>query len=72
MPGHIGNLFVKRMRQVTKGHLYYLLGVLLCNVKAKGPVSFMKRLQRSPTRYLIPSDGCVSFCEKFVVRGREF
>ena len=45
---------------------------LLCNVKAEGKVSFVKLLQRSPTRYLIPLDGCVSFCVKFVVRGREF
>ena len=28
MLGNIGDLFVKCMRQVTKGHLYYLLGVL--------------------------------------------
>ena len=27
MVGKIGNLFVKFMRQVTKGHLYHLLGV---------------------------------------------
>ena len=27
MLGNIGNLFVKCMRQVTKGHLYHLLGV---------------------------------------------
>ena len=26
-PGKIGDLFVKYMRQVTKGHLYHLLGV---------------------------------------------
>ena len=28
MLGNIGNLFVKCMRQVTKGHLYHLYGVL--------------------------------------------
>ena len=27
MLGNIGNLFVKLMRQVTKGHLHHLLGV---------------------------------------------
>ena len=27
MLGNIGDLFVKCMRQVTKGHLYHLLGV---------------------------------------------
>ena len=27
MLGNIGELFVKQMRQVTKGHLYHLLGV---------------------------------------------
>ena len=27
MLGNIGNLFVKFMQQVTKGHLYHLLGV---------------------------------------------
>ena len=45
---------------------------LLCNVKAEGRVCFVKRLQRSPTGKLIPLDGSVIFCEKFVVRGREF
>ena len=28
MMENIGNLFVKSMRQVTKGHLYHLFGVL--------------------------------------------
>ena len=28
MLGNIGDLFVKCMRQVTKGHLYHLFGVL--------------------------------------------
>ena len=28
MLGNIGDLFVNCMRQVTKGHLYHLLGVL--------------------------------------------
>ena len=32
----------------------------------------MKRLQRSPVGLLIPLDGSVTFCEKFVVRRREF
>ena len=27
MLGNIGDLFVKRMQKVIKGHLYYLLGV---------------------------------------------
>ena len=27
MLGNIGDLFVKCMRQVTKGHLYHLLGI---------------------------------------------
>ena len=27
MPGNIDNLFLKRMQQVTKGHLYHLFGV---------------------------------------------
>ena len=45
---------------------------LLCNVKAEGPVSFVKRRQRSQTGQLIPLDGSVTLCEKFVVRGREF
>ena len=45
---------------------------LLCNVYAEGQLSFVKCLQRPPTRYLIPLDGCVNFGEKFVVRGREF
>ena len=40
---------------------------LLCNVYSQGPDSFVKRHQRSPTGYLIPSDGSVTFCEKFVV-----
>ena len=47
-------------------HLYHLL---LCNVKADGPVSFVERPQ---TWYLIPSDASVNFCERFVARGREF
>ena len=42
---------------------------LLCNVWAQGTVSFVKRLQRLPTGLLIPLD---VFCEKCVVRGREF
>ena len=45
---------------------------LLCNVQAEGPVSFVKRWQRSLTGKLIPLDGSITFCEKFVVRGREF
>ena len=44
---------------------------LLCNVWAQGPVSFVKRRQRS-LGTLIPLDGSVTFCEKFVVRGRTF
>ena len=32
MLGNIGDLFVKCMRQVTEGHLYYLLGVADYNV----------------------------------------
>ena len=28
MPGNIGDLFVKHMQQVAKGHLYHLLGLL--------------------------------------------
>ena len=32
MLGNIGDLFVKCMRQVTKGHLYHLLGLLDCYV----------------------------------------
>ena len=42
------------------------------NVKADSPVSFVECLQRSSTWYLIPLYGSVNFCEKFVVRGREF
>ena len=45
---------------------------LLCNVWAQGPVSFVKPQQRSPTGLLIPLVGSVTFCEKFVFRGREF
>ena len=56
MLGNIGDLIVKGMRQVTKGHLYHLLGVL--------DYYLMYRL--------IPLDGSVTFCEKFVVRGRNF
>ena len=33
MLGNIGNLFVKCMRQVTKGHLYHLLGVSVITMK---------------------------------------
>ena len=32
MVGNFGNLFVKYMQQVTKGHLYHLLGVSDYNV----------------------------------------
>ena len=46
--------------------------ITICNVEAEGKVRFVKRLQRSPTGQLILLDGCVSFCEKFVVREREF
>ena len=45
---------------------------VLSVVQAEDPVSFVKRRQRSPTGQLIPLDGSVTFCEKFVVRGREF
>ena len=45
---------------------------LLCNVKAEGSVSFVKCLKRSSTGLLIPLDGSITFCEKFVVKGREF
>ena len=34
-------------------------------------MSWVKRQQRSLTGLLIPLDGSVSFCEKFVDRGRE-
>ena len=47
---------------------------LLYNVQAegKGPFNFVKRLQMSLTGKLISLGGCGSFCEKCVVRGREF
>ena len=45
---------------------------LLCNVKAQGPVSFVKPRQRLPTGLMIPLDSSVRFCEKFVVRRKEF
>ena len=51
MLGNIGDLFVKCMRQVTKGHFYNLLGVsdyyVMYRQKAKS--CFVKCLQRSPT-----------------------
>ena len=74
MLGNIGDLFVKCMRQVTKGHLYHLLGVSDYYVmyRHRAQSVFLKRWQRSPTGQLIPLDGFVTFCEKFVVRGREF
>ena len=80
MLGNIGDLFMKCMGQGTKSYLYHLLGIqitmyvigLLCNVQAQGQVSFVKRHQRSPTGELIPLDSCVTFCEMFVVNGREF
>ena len=71
MLGNIGDLFVKCMRQVTKSHLYHLLGEL-CNALAQGPVSFVKILERSPTGLLIPLDDSVTFCETFMLREREF
>ena len=41
MLGNIGDLFVKCMRQVTKGHLYHLLGAM----GLLWAVSFVKYLQ---------------------------
>ena len=41
MLGNIGNLFVKCMRQVTKGHLYHLLGVLDYYVMYRQRVFFL-------------------------------
>ena len=61
MLGNIGDLFVKCMRQVSKGHLYHLLGISDCYV-----------MYRQRAKSLIPLDGSVTFYEKFVVRGREF
>ena len=42
MLGNIGDLFVKCMQQVTKGHLYYLLRVLDYYVMyiGRGPSKF--------------------------------
>ena len=68
MLGNIGDLFVKCMRQVTKGHLYHLLGVSDYYVMYRQRA----RRQRSLTGKLIPLDGAVTFYIKFVVRGREF
>ena len=65
MLGNIGDLFVKCMQQVTKGHLYHLLGV------SDYYVMYRHRAQRSPTGLLIPLDGSVTFCERFVVSGRK-
>ena len=69
MLGNIGDLFVKCMQQVTKGHLFF--GALDYNVTYRpsqffqeGPVSFVKCLQSSPIRFLIPLDGSKIFCEK--------
>ena len=56
MLGNIGDLFVKCMRQVTKSHLYHLLGVsdyIGIYRPVQGTVSFVKRQQRSPTQLLL-------------------
>ena len=60
MLGNIGDLFVKYMRQVTKGHLYHPLGVLDYYVMNRHRVT-------DPLRWF-----CNIFFIKFVVRGREF
>ena len=49
MVGNIGDLFVKCMRQVTKGHLYHLLGVSDYYVmyrQSKGPSQFCETLAK--------------------------
>ena len=40
MLGNIGDLFVKCMRQVTKGHLYHMLGVSDYYIMYTGPSQF--------------------------------
>ena len=44
MLGNIGDLFVKCMQQVTKGHLYHLLGIsdyyVMYRQTAKPPLSY--------------------------------
>ena len=62
------------MRQVTKSHLYHLLGVsdyyVMYRQRAK---SILRNICKGhQLRLLIPLLGCVSFCENVVVRGREF
>ena len=43
MPGNIGNLLVKCMQQITKGHIPSVGGIrLLFNVNAEGPVSLVE------------------------------
>ena len=72
MLGNIGDMFVKCMRQVTKGHLlrvsdYYVMYRRridqFCETLAK-----ITDWGTDPLR----CNGSVTFCEKLVVRGREF
>ena len=67
---NIGNLYATSHKRLF---VPFVGGIrLLCDVLAVGPVSFVKRLQMSPTGQLIPLNGCVNFCERFVARGMEF
>ena len=73
MLGNIGDLFVKCMRHVTKGHLYHLLGYrITMYCIGTGPSQLCETSAKITDWVTDPLDGSVTFCEKFVVRWREF
>ena len=73
MLGNIGDLIMKCMCQVTKGHLYHLLGVSDYYVMYwHGPSQFCETSAKIIDWVTESLDGSVIFCEKVVVRGREF
>ena len=71
MLGNIGELFVKCMRQVTKSHLYHLLGVSDYYVMYRHRVQYCE-MSAKIIDWVTDPLSCVTFCEKFVVRRRAF
>ena len=71
MRGDIGNLLMKCLPQVTKGHLYHLLGVLDYYVMYRHRASQFCEMSLKITDWVTDPlvDGSVIFCEQFVVKG---
>ena len=75
MLGNIGNLFMKCMQQVTKGHWYHRLGVsdhYVMYIIGRG-LSLFSETSAMVTNRVTDQviDSSVKLCKRFVIRGKE-